>query len=309
MPVQILLGFNATHPGKLSSWTEVHFLPGINSPDDAAAKLAAVNLANARVDLLGSGVYLNEVRLSATDILRDSVQLPVGEVGNPESAKATPDPATLTAYGRADLTNVCVRLRMGASSKKWKNMYMAGIPDLLTNTALKTVDLAAVPLWGTKFQIWKNLIAPKEGGPYGFFALADPANATFAPKPIKDYTVEGAAPGRLGVKLLTADTGWTVGAKIHIRKVVLLNNAYRSPVGVWTIGGTIVDAPSGMTTYFLRNSEGINIDNIKELGTAELVGKTYWTYTFATILGLGTRKRGVSSAASHGRSRKKAQKA
>lgn len=308
MPVYVVFSFNATHPGKLQSFSEAHYLPAATSPDDSGTQTTAVTLANARVDLLGSGVYLNRVRLSNTDKLRDARPLPVGETGNPLSARATPDTATLTAYGRADLTNVCVQLRMGQDSYKNKALYLAGVPDLLTNTSLKTVDLAAVPLWLTKYNIWKGIIAPSAGGTWGFKALEDQGNATYAPKPIKGYTSEAIAPNRMGVKLLTADTGWTAGLKIHIRGVVLLNAAYRSPVGVWTIASTLADAATGMTTYYLLNSEGININNIKDWGTADLVGKKYYPYKFCDIIGLGTRKRGVGSNPSRGRSRKKAAK-
>lgn len=307
MPVQVMMGFNATHPGKLQGWTESHYLPSATNPDDSTARNNAVVMAFARVELLGSGVYLNELRLSSTDNERDSVQLPVGESNNPSSAPATPTTNLLTAYGRADLTNVCVRIRMGASTSKWKNLSMAGVPDLLTNTSLKTVDIAAVPLWLTKFNQWKGIIAPAAGGVWGFKGRSLRTGAN-APKPIVGFGQETVAPNRIGPKLLTADTGWTAGQKIHIRKTVLLNSAYRSPVGQWTIASVLNDATSGTSTFFLLNSEGININNIKDFGTAELVGSSYFNYTFADILGLGTRKRGVGSNPSRGRRRKKVSK-
>lgn len=310
MPVQVLLDFNTEFPGKLQGFGEVHYLTGIASADDPAATTAAVALANARVDLLGRGVFLEEVRLSATTVNRDSLQIPVGEVGNPLSARATPADATLTAYGQADIGNVCCLVRMGLSSKKWRNMYIAGIPDALTNTTLKTVDLAALPLWSTKFTIWKNLIAPAAGGQWGFFALyTGDDGPQYANKPIQGYTTEGVAPNRIGIVMLTADTGWAVNSKLHIRSTILLNKAYRSPVGTWSVGSKTTDAGAGTTTYFLRGTEGINIDNIKEPGTANLVGKTYFNYTYATILGIATRKRGVGSSRARGRSRGKVAKA
>lgn len=304
MPVQVLFGFNTNFPGKLSGFTEVHYLVGIANADDPAATTAAVNLANARVDLLGAGVSLSEVILSSTTVKRDSLAIPVGETNNPNSARATPSAATLLEYGRADISNVAILVRMGSSSKKWKSYYMAGIPDALTNTSLKTVDFAALPLWQTKYNAWKAIIAPPAGGPWGFWALISGAdNALYADKPIQGYENEGIAPNRIGIRMLTADTGWAVNAKVHVRSTILLNRAYRSPVGTWSVGSKVVDAPNGTTTYFLRGTEGINIDNIKEPGTANLVGKDYFAYTYANILGLTTRKRGVGSDRQVGRSR------
>lgn len=308
MPVAFLMGFNSAVRGKLSAFTETHYYLTSNDPDSEPVQTAAKVLAGTRVNLLGTGMYLNEARLSGTEIKRDSVQLVVGSDNDPDSIPATPGAAILTAYGQADQTNACIRVEMGENSKRKKVLSMAGVPDKLINTVFKTIDIAAVPQWFNLYTSWRTIIAPSIGGAWGFRARELQTAAGFQPKVIQDFAQENIAPNRVGIKMLTADGPWLVGNKIQIRGTVLLNKAYRSPVGTWTIGSILVDVPNGTTTYFLRNSEGINIMNIKECGTAEKVGYTYYSYKFANILGYGTRKRGVGSNPSVGRSRNKVAK-
>lgn len=307
MSVRVTLFFQAVSGRKTYGWSETHY--HVTAPTLDVAEIATKRMVRKRLALCGNGVIFQGARLSDDAVNGDSLIIaPADSPDAGDLVAGTPLAGGDEALDYLDPPNSCLNIRMEASEKRRKTLYLAGIPDSLVRSQ-GGPHLKSNPAWTRAYGNWVKEMADPAALVWGARFRQTPAgDATVTPKVIVGYTTAAVGPARVGVITALNAVNAVAGDRVQVRKATLVNRGYRGPNGQWIVAERSDNAGTGLSTYYLRSSEGMNIDNIDGMGTFELVKYVAAPYLRAVIVGQATRKRGVGSIVPRGRSSRRAQR-
>jgi hypothetical protein len=298
MPAQGVL-FTMFMGDEGSTISESHvFANGSGGITDSAVA-AATALFKARMALAGFGVTAIEGRLSQLQVFRDSKLIPLTSLAGISPVQGTViDYQGKTQPNDTDQPNACILLRAESGVSRRKPIYLGGVLDVLIRENPALPVLIAVPAWATLFNAYRALLV---SGLWGFAARIDPATMGFAPvKAVNIVTQAGT--GFIGVVVPSGAPPTNSGLKAQTRLFTMTNRAFEPLNGTWDVASIVPDSPStGLTTWYLYNSNGVSVANVRKFGTLQLVDTQTWVYTDVIIERNATRKRGNRSLVSPGR--------
>lgn len=293
--IKVLMTFNDSGGGI----GEAHVLLNQTDPTTNLANAAIQQLVKLRSALNGALVAPFRVRASVLGSPRASTVL------SPDFLQGlTPAAAN---YGSAvpgqqtnnnpDQPKACLLLRAQAGLSVRKAIYLAGVPDAcITENPANNIPVQ-VPTWYRMFQAYVALLT---NGSWGFVARS-PAVGVLGPQQILD-TVVNLANSEVGIIVSSAVTTYAAGQKIQIHGTKRSNTAYLSLNNIWQVHSVAAGSPvAGQNTYYLRNSQAVNLAVITLLGTVQGIDYTSTAYTSIVLDGEGTRKRGNSTLFGRGR--------
>lgn len=250
-----------------------------------------------RANLLSQRVSFGGVRFATDGVQRSSRLILPGErildgqkVVVPASGFRADAPSIGAGEDREtyDQVRAALQIEVVAFGQRMGLRYMAGIPDQVSLTEPAVLDTGHPPKWWEAFKSWQS--AMKAGA--WRIRYTKKAGGT-AVGPVARWVKQGAAPGLWGaVTLNTATIGANVGDKIIVRGVRMNAAGLRSPNGTQYVDSKVTDNAAGTTTFYLRNTQDLDIDRAVSLGD---VRKQEFDYVVPTRLdpySVGTHRRG-----------------
>jgi len=269
-------------------FTETHVLTAVTDP--ALARQPCLDLLKKRLLVSGPPVECVGIRMSQLGVFRSFLNITPDQIGNTESPPVIYGTGgdSLSGPNDADQPKSCVLLKMDHDSKTHRNMYLAGIPDIIIGEDPKGVRFGPVATWYKAYKAW---VAQLIKGNWGFVAKAPNVPPTDQ-KAVKGVTFNNVT-NQVGVYLPTVGGAWIQGALLQLQGFTRTNVAYASLNGKWAIASVQADSPvAGQSTYYLLNSSGVPISQIVKFGTAQLYDTQAVTYVDVGIESQTTRKRG-----------------
>jgi hypothetical protein len=289
------------------TWTESHYQrntsslfgngSGVNSP----ASQQAIQLANARSQLLGKGAAIVRVRNSDTTIPRSAFDLPdnsytaigpfVGVVGQD------------TLWAEFADTSLLMRAYSPAFAYS-KNFYLAGLPDGLFDTEPPNPDgLEWLGPFITPFNAYVNLLL----GTWNFRTQG----GVFAPAQVTQVVTSAQFPNTVGVVTAAQIAGQPapvagVVQPFEVNLTGFRRNNTRVPglSGRYQVVGVVLPAGAVTTyTYFLGETGNVVPSNLTKMGAIETISYSYQPYGSIAATRAGRRKRGVRTGRPLGRSK------
>ncbi len=269
-----------------------------NAEQIASAIEPAKALFKLRMKLCGPPVVAFRCRLSRETVRRDARLLDVEDLQGLTTMTGTISGDTgPLGQADADQPKAAIQVRMQASDTAIRNMYIAGVPDVLVRMNPKGPAVAAVAAWTANFNLWKGALIAQ---PWGYIGRQTDVAVTL-PRKVVAWQVR-VLDGLLGLTVVGNAGSFVVGGKTHARGFQMKNKAYKNPNGIHEVESVKVDDPiAGQTTIFLRGTEGIAASTIRNPGTLELVDYTFQKITSVQVIDQTTRKRGARSLSTPGR--------
>lgn len=300
MAVKVLLGYAFNNTGaKRPGFSEVHWYNSDpTSLKDKALNTAVQQLMNARTQLMGDNVIATLYRLSVPGRkLRSYTAYAVSNgVVNPAIAGAPS-----LSQGGAEIPNGCVQLTIGAATGQVRNMYMAGLPDLVISTGKIVGPTFAVPGLNGYQALWQSWWSVMTNGNWGFIPLN--ILPVGQPQAIAFWVQGQTAPFNLGMVLAnTAAYKPAVGDTVHVRGVLMGTSGVPRPIGRWKIK-SISAYDANNTIYELDQSSAYQAVLIQINGTVESVSYGFAAYSTADNAQQTSHKRGIGPVRPRGRSR------
>lgn len=301
MPVyRITTGYGQANMGWSESWY---------SPDDEAPAIAPkLNaLLMARAKLLWDVHSFIGVRIAQVGSRRKSIYLPAGQrFWNAAGQNVIIPPKGLkTGAGqstRPDQLRVAMQLRVTYGTGFQTLRYLAGIPDSISATEPVTDDLQGDKQWVNDFANYLGLLI---GDGWQINAL----DQTNQERTIRSITLQEAAPGLVGVGVLTGETlAAQPGDRVHIRGMTVnpcLANR-KTLNGVWVVDTVNTTLTTGQVVYFLKGTQGTDITRFRFLGSIQKVGKAFADITAINVHRVGIHRRGKPFASPVGRRKTRA---
>jgi hypothetical protein len=279
--------------------TETHTLTTANTL--AEAELPAMNLMKARMDLSGFGTVAKGMRLSKEGVFRDSRLMTEAELRglNPALDNQLRKKGGRLVDNASDEAKACYLLRAEANEVKRKPIFLAGIPDEVIFTSPEEDPRIVQPWWKALWDAYKTLL---ETAGWGFVAKGVPPQVPPATNAADVIVQQGT--NRIGIVTAGAIGGITVGSTIQARGFRRTHVAYNTLNGEWQVSTILTDSPAaGQTTYVLRNSENVPVDQITKLGTIERLEFFTYKYSLVKLNKPTTRRRGNRVLVGPGRRR------
>lgn len=199
---------------------------------------------------------------------------------------------------KADQVKACVLAQMSAGPQYHRNLYLAGVPDVVLREDPETIVVATDATWNARWLAYRDLLITAA---WGYIARIPPGGTGPTLYDVLSYT-EHPDDGRLGFRLATGTAGYVRLAKVQISGAKMTNKAYHNPNGIWTIGEVDDNNPGGGTsTFYLDASTDVTASAIKVRGKVNLYDVGYQHYTSGTLINMTTRKRGNSFLYGRGR--------
>lgn len=278
-------------------WGENHYWGAGVDPDGAAETAAAVQLAQARAQLMGLNCFLIGVRLTSPTVKRNVTTLRF----NPPLESSFTNEAENEGTLSADIgnTSVMVVVKTVAQGKQFR-VYMAGCIDGAIQTDPSFPDnIVPNPNFIGAFNNWRSFITAAQA--WGTVVKTNPQSAA-----VGQVVTNAQFPGLVGVQLpvplVVGGGGLAVGDHLQLRGFRRTNLASPDLNGIWQIAGVVTGAGT-ITTYYLMGSQGVDPLNFWKIGLAQTVLGVFDAYKTLQIEGARTRKRGESIEARRGRSR------
>ncbi len=295
MAVRTIFNLRAEGTGRWAyGWSEVYWFLGGDDLD--TAEMAAITLGNKRMALSAGNVRLISCRLSVDRAKPRRGRLIYSDQGgNPSS--------NLQGTGgftgeRSDLPNTCLQLRFNVETDgRFRNGFIAGIPDALITTNPAGPSYADVPTWLNKFRSYRSTLL--QNSLWGYWGRG--ALLAGQPVGIRAWSREAASPLRIIASVDTADDIAQVGSIVHVRGVKMVGGRrVPHPSGQYRVAAE--SAAAGLTSYTLQSAETFDITQVLDFGTLEQVTMEYVPFVDVQVGGQSTRKRGVGSSRARGRS-------
>lgn len=289
-------------------WSETWWLT--RSTASAALPIIQQELTNRR-DMMWDIQYWTGVRIAQEGLKRQSqpflpgtsfwkdaganIVVPaVGSIPFSDSVDVAPDQVRATLQLRCQFD-------VGRTSLR----YLSGVPDFVTRTEPRTFQLGgAGTAWVGRYEAWRNNLIAN-----GWALRAKVVHPTNPERPIQDMVLQAAEPGYVGVSVLTGDAlslppdnrVWIKGQR---RKPSATDK--RTMNGTWVVSSVNPTLISGRVVYFLRNSQGIDPEQFRFLGTVQAAQYGFYPVTDIRIYKAGIHKRGRPSGAPVGRRKSRA---
>lgn len=289
MPVKTTWQYTIDQAGLCYGLSEhVYYLP---SDDIEAAKEPAKALIAKRLACCASNIQTLGIRLSAEGPPRTTDWIPsIKLAGNGQGAVFGEQTALAS-----DTPNNCLLLRATNLNQRGRNMYFAGVPDVIMKTAPVGPNFTlAGATYSKAFEAWKKELC---GGTWGFMAraIAEPEAE------IIDWITEAGGTGKLGA-VVGSDIA-NVTDKVQVKDITGFPLGGAVPRGTWKVASEAQDeyAP-GTWTYYLRNTEGYAPAAINDPGKLVLIQYQPFAFTSVEVTRQGHKKRGTGGARARGRS-------
>lgn len=204
-----------------------------------------------------------------------------------------------SAAKRQDQVRAALQLRLQFNGGYSTLRYLCPVADGLTTTEGVPDDLQGNPAWVEAFNQWREFMVTSGAQIKGLIPAPDNPERT-----IRNMYLQEAAPGLIGVGVLTADAlDLTTSARVHIRgqKKKPSNPDQRTMNGVWVVDSVNTTQVSGQVIYYLRNTEGIDPTSFRFLGTVQVEKKTFYDVESLTVHRAGIHKRGRPFGSPRGR--------
>jgi hypothetical protein len=305
MAVKVLMSwyFNNVGP-KRPATQEVHFYNA--SPTnlrDAVLNAAVIQAMNARTQLMGNNLVASLYRLSVP-----GRKLRSYTVYATKNSVITPGMVTTPSLnqGACEIPNGSLQLTMSTAQAQVRQMYMAGLPDVVFSTGGIIGPTFSDPnlqqyaaLWGA----WKNIML---NGNWGSVFLNILPNGQ--PQQIGYWVQSPNAPGNLQFVLPNAAAYKpNVGDIVHIRGVLMFGAGVPRPVGKWRVIAT--GAQDANNTFFeLDKTSAYQAILVDQPGTVESVSFGFQSYAAFDNAQQTSRKRGIGPVRPRGRSRRPARR-
>lgn len=305
MPVKVVMGwgFNSVGPFR-PGFSEVHYyLPAVSNTRSTNLRDAAVNLMNARTQMMGSNVRASVLRMSLVGVPRKAYKLYAAPTAQGMSP-LTPGPNV--SQGTCDIPNTSVMMELFSALNQRTVTYLAGLPDAFIKTGDPSgPDFGAAGLVNYQ-SMWNNWLTLLTNGDWGF----KPLDLLPAGQPGKISFWQQAIAAPFNAQFILPNTATyrpAVGEIVHIRGVLMATSGATRPIGRWRIIAT--GAYDANNTFFeLDKSSYITTVLIDQPGTVESVTSSYQAYLYTGNLLQVSRKRGVGPTRPRGRSRTRARR-
>jgi hypothetical protein len=269
-------------------FTEVH----VNtSTDFAVVRPRLIALFKARMALCGPPAMPFRGRMSKLGVRRQVAKLTADEIGAintvpPFAQMVGPDGAL--GPNASDQAKSSVLLRAVGANGTEKSIFLAGIPDPVIGEVPPGPRIAFIPAYLPLFQAYRTRLLQDGWGYVG--RVTDPA--VTLPVNVVGYDIDGGN-NLTQVVVVGVAANYPVGLRVMIRNVTMTNRAYKSPEGQWVVDKAVDNAPlAGQCTINLRNSLGVQINQVADKGTIEFVSFTTITYSDVYPEAQTARKRG-----------------
>lgn len=176
--------------------------------------------------------------------------------------------------------------------------YLFGIPDSISASEAGTLKLAGNPSWVAAFSAWRDFLV-NTGWRIKSRTLP-PGDPLI---PIQDFSLQEAAPGRLGLVLSATDPvpNMVEGDRVQIRGQRSKANDLRTMNGIWHVSSVNTTLLPGHYVVYLRGSEGIQSTKFQPPGTVQRVRHQLSVISAIHTYRMGIHKRGRPTPAPRGR--------
>lgn len=299
MAIKVLMawGFSQTGPYRPGISEVLYYLGAATSTQDSALNIAVVQLMNARTSMMGNNITAALYRLSVPNVPHSTNTV----FATPGPNNPSPiQPTSSLSYGGAEIPNAALKVTAKSAQAQPRNMYLAGLPDLLfqTNPVGPNWGAQGMPGFQQAWLTWQGILL---NGLWGTNFL----NRLPAGQPVKiNYWQQSAtAPFNCQFAIPTTSAYQpAVGSTVHIRGVLMATSGVPRPIGKWRVKSQSADG-SGNNLYELDQSSTFQAVLVQQPGTVESV-----TYGYQPFVSLGnylqtSRRRGVGPVRPRGRSR------
>lgn len=293
-------------------WSETYWSPGSDAPDPTVDDQAVMNkvlkaggLADTRVQLLGAGVQLNEIRTSRDNVFRDSlVSDAYAQWANPKGAIPASQiynknfcnkPADTLVCEQAAEPQVVLRVRCESGATARRIMFLGGLPQFADRpgenipfqpTADPTGGIDPT-LFNVAYDKWAGAV---EGDGYGYVGVQ--YTNTYQ---IKNVTANPNG-SIVTVETTVAPAGINAGQTVLVFRPTYFPGSFNfhGQKEVATVAGNLI-------TFNTQNATPINY----HIGGAIKGPATRTFHAFTALIpdGIAERKRGFAELAIRGRSR------
>ena len=300
MAVKVLLGyaFNNTGAKRPGFSDTLWYNADPTTLQDKTLNNAVIAMMNARTQLMGDNVIAAMYRLSVPGrkLRSYTVYAAPNGVINP-SIQQSPS----VSQGGAEIPNGALQLTVATAAGQVRNMYLAGLPDLVFSTG-KVIGPTFSPPGLTGYQAlyntWQSILL---NGNWGFIPLN--ILPVGQPAPIAFWQQATFAPFNL--QFILPNTGAyqpNVNDTVHVRGVLMGTSGVPRPIGRWKVKSkTAFDANN--TAYELDQSSAYQAVLIQIPGTVESVTYGFAPFAAVTNAQQTTHKRGIGPVRPRGRSR------
>jgi hypothetical protein len=270
-----------------------------NGNDFNAAKFALVALFKRRMAICGPPAKPFRGRMSLIGARRATLLLSSQDIQSIGAAPAMALQGETGSLGQndSDQPKASLQIRLTGADGRWKNVYLAGIPDLVIAENPEGPRITFIPQFNKVLGLYLRQL---EQDPWGFAGqttagLALPPTQILAASKLVGnglvgVTINGAAPAGLATKT------------VKVYGVVMLNRALANYNGIRTIDSIAADFPApGSTTIYLRGTEAVDVTKVRLYGTIQTLEFANVKYTGGTPIAQTTRKRGNRSLVTPGR--------
>jgi len=279
--------FNSAQGGWSESWHNL--TAGSLTQAEVDARAAGIK----RLAICGLGTTLAGARVSDQDQVPKRSKL-VDLLGMGIAGGGIVADAAITGYSSTlersadQLQNALLVRGMSAAGQR-KHVWVAGIPDFIIRTNPIGPDVSGVGgTWLGKYGIWR---AEFQSGKWGF-RVRRRIGADVQPQNVVDWVLQAGGISRLGAVVNNGGPVYAPGTMVQVRNVKVVNAAFRSPNGQWTVHSSQAGAAPATTVYYLRGTEGIDPLNIFAPGNIRLVDHEALAVTDLQIIRQASHKRG-----------------
>lgn len=304
MPLRLSMHFRASG----QSWSEA-WITNLHNELNQQANTTCGNLVIARLSLCGGGVVLRRATMSVEtrpgQVINTGDSLPVVLAGAPvgvakETAVEEIVPG-LADGGAADIPNTCLLIDCStATGRHHKQVFMAGIPDVIIKTIPPGPDIKAAGGWMDRYREWRDVILADQWGWWGRQLSGGGAD----PQQVVATQQQAAAPNLWAVGTTNSGVLYAEGDRVQLRGFRHKPCTLCPWQGQWTIDHVVeVAGPPARRWYYLRGSENLDPTRITRLGTIEKVLFEVKVTSRFFITKQATRKRGVGWNPPRGKSK------
>lgn len=299
MAIKVLMswGFSQTGPYRPGISEVLYYLGSASTTQDPALNLAVVQLMNARTNMMGNNVTAALYRLSVPNVPHSTNT--VFAVPGPNNPSPLVPTATIS-FGGSDIPNTSLKVTAKSSQAQPRNMYLAGLPDLLfqTNPVGPNWGATGMPGFQQAWMIWQTILL---NGTWGtLFLNRLPAGQ---PVNIAYWQQSTVAPFNCLIAIPTTSTYQpAVGSVVHVRKVLMGVTGTPRPIGRWRIKSQSADG-SGNNLYELDQSSAYQAVLVQQPGTVESVSTGYQPFVSLGNYLQTSRRRGIGPVRPRGRSK------
>lgn len=274
---------------------------------------AVANLAAARAALAFQDTYFTGVRVGLVNI--DNNGQVRGQRSSffflPGTTTVPGNGATLTLPGRGTMTQTSA----GSYRDQWRSVlqwlirynantsqkirYMSGIPDDIIQREPTSVNSGVAGPWWTAWGKWQAELKTE------WNILARQNTGVFAPTPVTGLVLQQAAPGLVGVQVLsTTAPAFQQGLPVALKGFRPAKGKRASTMnGKWIVDSIDTTSSSGNLLIYLRGSAGIDPSQQRITGnsTIQNVGYAVTPINYVGYVRAGIHKRGRPLGSPRGR--------